>query len=222
MVDILIATGNSHKFREIKSIMGDFAELNIVCLDKSFQIEIVEDGETYEENAKIKTEGYIKFLDENPGLKSELNLSYIVSEDSGLEVDCLNGTPGIFTARYAGENASDTDNINALLNAIKSKKNCMQNRHAKFVCLTCMYDVKKHSFHYFRGELNGLIDKEVSGAKGFGYDPIFFVPEFNKTVAQIDASEKNKISHRSIAFRRLAETIKESGPAYESKTYKRI
>ncbi|RZD15210.1 MAG: RdgB/HAM1 family non-canonical purine NTP pyrophosphatase [Candidatus Acidulodesulfobacterium ferriphilum] len=209
MINILIATGNTHKFQEIKSIMGNFAGRNIIFLDKSFQVDVIENGKTYKENAKIKVEGYVKFLNENPELDSEMSLDYIAGEDSGLEVECLGGAPGLFTARYAGENASDIENINKLLDTMRAKKDCVENRRAKFVCLACLYDIKRRSFRYFEGELKGSISNKISGTKGFGYDPVFFVPEFNKTVAQVDSSEKNKISHRAIAFKQVAEAIKE-------------
>ena len=210
MSNVLIATGNAHKFQEIEAIMGKFADLslNLVYLDKSYRVEIVEDRETYEENAKVKVEGYLKFLEENPKLKTELNIDFIVSEDSGLEVECLEGAPGLFTARYAGENASDIANIEKLLDGMKFKKECAENRRAKFVCHACLYDVKKNSFEYFYGELKGLIAEEISGTKGFGYDPVFIVPQFNKTAAQIGTEEKNSISHRAVAFGKVAETIK--------------
>ena len=210
MLNILIATGNAHKFEEIEAIMGKFADLNLnlVYLDKHYRVEIVEDRETYEENAKVKVKGYLKFLEENPKLKTELNLDFIVSEDSGLEVECLDGEPGLFTARYAGENASDTENIEKLLRTMALKKECMENRSAKFVCHACLYDIKKNSFEYFYGELNGLIAEEISGTKGFGYDPVFIIPQFNKTAAQIAAEEKNAISHRAVAFGKVAGAIK--------------
>ena len=212
MTNILIATGNAHKFQEIEAIMGKFAglSLNLVYLDKSYRVEIVEDRETYEDNAKTKAEGYMKFLEENPELRAELNLDFIISEDSGLEVDCLDGAPGLFTARYAGENASDIANIEKLLSNMRFKKECAENRRAKFVCHACLYDIKKNSFEYFYGELKGLIAEEISGTKGFGYDPVFIVPEFNKTAAQIGAEEKNAISHRAVAFGKVAEAIKSS------------
>ena len=209
MINILIATGNAHKFREIERVMSNFTGLNIIYLDKSFQVEIIENGKTYKENAKIKAEGYLKFLNENAKLKSELRLDYIVSEDSGLEVNCLGNLPGLFTARYAGENASDAENINKLLDTMRAKKDCAENRHAEFVCFACLYDMKRDKFQYLDGRVKGLISHEISGAKGFGYDPVFFVPELGKTLAQIDSSEKNKISHRAIAFKQVAEAIKE-------------
>ncbi len=210
MINILIATGNAHKFQEIEAIMGKFADLslNLVYLDKSYKVDIVEDRETYKENAKVKVEGYLKFLEENPKLKAELNLDFIISEDSGLEAGCLDGEPGLFTARYAGENASDEENIEKLLRNMTLKKECAENRSAKFVCHACLYDVKKNSFEYFYGELKGLIAGEISGTKGFGYDPVFIVPQFNKTAAQISADEKNAISHRAAAFGKVAEAIK--------------
>ncbi len=209
MINILIATGNTHKFHEIETIIGNYAGLNLVYLDKSFQVEIIENGRTYKENAKIKVEGYLKFLNENPELNSEMSLDYIAGEDSGLEVGCLGGGPGLFTARYAGENASDIENINKLLDTMRAKKDCIENRRAKFVCLACLYDIKRDKFRYLDGELNGLVSHEISGLNGFGYDPVFFVPELGKTLAQIDSSEKNKISHRAIAFKQVAEAIKE-------------
>jgi XTP/dITP diphosphohydrolase len=209
MANILIATGNAHKFQEIESIMGNYVGLNIIYLDKSFPVEIIENGKTYRENAKIKAEGYLNFLNENLELKSKLNLDYIVSEDSGLEVRCLDGEPGLFTARYAGENASDIENINKLLDVMRLKKDCIENRHAKFVCFACLYDIKRDKFRYLDGEVNGLISHEMGGTKGFGYDPVFFMPEFCKTAAEIDASEKNKISHRAITFKKVAKEIKE-------------
>ena len=208
MANILIATGNAHKFQEIEAIMGKVAALNLVYFDKSYRVEIIEDRETYEENAKTKVEGYLKFLDENQELKAKLNLDFIVSEDSGLEVECLGRAPGLFTARYAGENASAAANIEKLLNDMKLKKECAGNRHAKFVCYACLYDIKKNNFEYFYGELNGLIAGEISGTKGFGYDPVFIVPEFNKTAAQIAAEKKNAISHRAVAFQKVTEAIK--------------
>ncbi len=212
MSNVLIATGNAHKFQEIEVIMGKFADLslNLVYLDKSYRVEIVEDRETYEENAKVKVKGYLKFLEENPELRAELNLDFIVGEDSGLEVECLEGAPGLFTARYAGENASDIANIEKLLNGMKFKKECTENRRAKFVCYACLYDIKKNNFEYFYGELKGLIAEEINGTKGFGYDPVFIVPQFNKTAAQIGADEKNSISHRAVAFGKVADAIKSS------------
>ncbi|MHB8231921.1 MAG: RdgB/HAM1 family non-canonical purine NTP pyrophosphatase [bacterium] len=209
MANILIATGNAHKFKEIEAIMGNYAGLNLAYLDKSYTLEITEDGRIYEENAKIKVKGYLNFLNENLELKSKLNPDFIVSEDSGLEVGCLGGAPGLFTARYAGENASDIENINKLLDVMRAKKDCMENRQARFVCYACLYDIKRDKFQYLEGELKGLISHEISGAKGFGYDPVFFVPERGKTAAEIDASEKNKISHRAIAFKKVSEAIKE-------------
>lgn len=210
MVNILIATGNTHKFQEIELIMGNFTRLNIIYLDKSFQEEIIENGKTYRENAKIKVKGYLKFLNENPKLKLELSLDYIVSEDSGLEVSCLDNLPGLFTARYAGADATDIKNINKLLDTMRLKKDCIEHRYAKFICLACLYDIKRDKFYYFKGELKGLISNEMVGESGFGYDPVFFIPELNKTLAQIDSSKKNKISHRATAFKQVVEAIKES------------
>lgn len=209
MPNILIATGNAHKFQEIEAIMSNYGGLNLVYLEKSYAVKIIENGKTYRENAKIKTEGYFKFLNENLELKSKLNIDFIVSEDSGLEVQCLGGEPGLFTARYAGENATDIENIDKLLDVMRAKEDCIENRRAKFVCFACLYDIKREQFQYLDGELNGLISHGISGIKGFGYDPVFFIIERGKTVAEIDASEKNKISHRAVAFKKVAKAISE-------------
>lgn len=208
MVNILIATGNLHKFKEIEAIMGNYAGINTIYLDKSFGVDIVEDGETYRQNAKIKADGYIKFIEEHGRLKSELNLDYVASEDSGLEVDCLGGIPGLFTARYAGKNAADIENINKLLDSMKMENCCDENRRAKFICSACLYDIKRSKFHYLDGELNGSIAGEPAcGANGFGYDPVFVVSGINKAISQITPAEKNKISHRAIAFNKVAKTV---------------
>ncbi|MHB1545284.1 MAG: non-canonical purine NTP pyrophosphatase [bacterium] len=208
-INILIATGNAHKFQEIQEILRDYADINPVFLDKNRKIEIIEDGKTYEDNAKIKVEGCLNYLNENPDLKKSFNISFILSEDSGLEVECLGEAPGLFTARYAGENASNEDNIDKLLYDMTLEKKCSLNRRAKFVCYACLYDIQKKDFRYFYGELKGLIANSVSGSGGFGYDPIFIVPEFNKTAAQIDAFQKNAISHRAAAIKKAADKIKE-------------
>jgi len=173
MINILIATGNVHKFQEIRLIMSDYTSFNIIYPDKNFDVDIVENGKTYSQNAKIKVDGYAEFLNKNPGLRSKLNLDYIVSEDSGLEVSCIGNTPGLVTARFAGANATDAENINKLLDTMKLNKSCTEHRDAKFVCLACLYDIGSGKSHYFEGELNGLIANEISGTKGFGYDPVF-------------------------------------------------
>ncbi len=206
--NILIATGNAHKFKEIKEIIGGCGGLNPIFLDKSYGIEIIEDGKTYEENAKIKAAGYIDYLNKKPDLKKFLDIQFILSEDSGLEVERLDGAPGLFTARYAGENASDSSNIEKLLMEMSLKKECASNRRAKFVCYACLYDTTENNFQYFYGELSGFIAENASGTKGFGYDPVFIVPEFNKTAALLDSAQKNAISHRGTAFRKAADAIK--------------
>ena len=222
MINILIATGNDHKFQEIKAIIADVGAdwLNISYLDgKRFPAKVEENGDTYNKNAKLKVDGYLKYLKENPSLRGKPLPDYIVAEDSGLEVECLNNEPGLRTARYAGEYATDAENITKLLDEMQKNKGCGEGgshsgsggvgRQARFVCYACLYDIKTGGYSYFEGELKGSISNKISGTKGFGYDPVFFVPEFNKTVAQVDSSEKNKISHRAIAFKQVAEAIKE-------------
>jgi XTP/dITP diphosphohydrolase len=210
-INILIATGNKHKFQEISSIMKDFNGLSLVFPDDIFgPIDIEENGGTYSENALIKAKYYFKLVSENPDSKdskNRLKIDYIVSEDSGLEVACLNNEPGLYTARYAGENAANSENINKLLGSMKAKDGCKNNRNAKFICCACLYDVKHNKSQFFEGKLHGLISESLSGNAGFGYDPVFFVPALNKTLAEISETEKNKISHRVLAFKQILEAI---------------
>lgn len=213
MLNILIATGNTHKYKEIKSILDSASKgrFNVLYLDKSYPVDIVENGANYHENAKLKTDGYRDFINKDASLKSGLNLDYIIAEDSGLEVACLGNAPGLYTARYAGDNATDAENIEKLLSEMKSNKSCsgQGSRIAKFVCFACAYDVKANEYGYFEGGLDGIISEEVSGANGFGYDPVFFIPRYGKTAAEIDESVKNSISHRAIAFSKIAMALRE-------------
>ncbi len=230
MINVLIATGNGHKFQEIKAILSDTGAdwLRVSYLSgKKFTVKVEENGNTYYQNAKLKVDGYIKYLKENPALKRKPFPDYIIAEDSGLEVECLNNGPGLLTARYAGENASDAENIAKLLDEMQKNKTCgvkegvkKENggdlakldrgggRRAKFVCYACLFDVKTGCYSYFDGELRGVIAEKVTGKGGFGYDPIFFVPGFYKTAAQLTPVEKNRVSHRGIAFRKAAEAMR--------------
>lgn len=226
-MNILIGTGNEHKFQEISFIMKDCYNVRLIYADDLFgrkNINIVEDGLTYKDNALIKAEAYYALLKNN--YKSNNNIDYIASEDTGLEVKCLNNEPGLYTARYskidddggaagvpANVNGKDNNtnirinNINKLLNKMKDKKDCIYGREAKFVCWACLYDVEDGKRNFFYGELNGSITESLAGAAGFGYDPVFYVPEFNKTLAELSEEIKNKISHRANAFSKVIDFI---------------
>ncbi len=226
-MNILIGTGNKHKFQEISFIMKDCHDVRLTYADALFGPKnIVEDGLTYKDNALIKAEAYYALLKNNVQNNGNNNIDYIISEDTGLEVKCLNNEPGLYTARYseldgaaaatvpANVNGKDNivdiriNNINKLLNKMKAnKKDCIDGREAKFVCWACLYDVRNGKHNFFYGELNGSITESLAGAAGFGYDPVFYVPEFNKTLAELSEEIKNKISHRATAINKVIDFI---------------
>ena len=191
-MDIVLASRNKKKIAELKSLLGDFDEclksLNVLSLDDiGFFDDIIEDGSSFYENAKIKamagaSRGYIT-----------------VADDSGLEVSALGGAPGIYSARYSGESATDEKNNAMLLSNLKG----VQDRSARFVCAICCVfpDGREISVEEY---CNGKILEAPMGTDGFGYDPLFYVEQFEKTFAQLSGGEKNSISHRGLAMREFA------------------
>lgn len=192
----IIATGNKHKLEEIGAILKDF-ELTVLSMkDVGLEgLEIVEDGNTFEENALIKA----KTVMEKTG-------QFSIADDSGLEVDILDNRPGIFSARYAGEGASDIDNNNKLLLELKEVPKEM--RSARFVCAIAAIFPNGESI-VVRGECPGSMGFEPKGNAGFGYDPLFIVEGSDKTFAEIGETMKNKISHRARALKKLKKELKD-------------
>lgn len=191
MLKIVFATNNSHKVSEFKGCFsenGIDAEI-ITIKETGFCGEIVEDADTFEGNAYIKA----KTLCDHTGLIS-------VADDSGLAVDALGGAPGVFSARYAGENATDMQNIEKLLNELKDVP--AEEKTAKFVCCMCVCRPDGKTL-YVNGESKGLIIDELRGDGDFGYDPVFYYPPFDKTFAEMTQTEKNSISHRGKAIEEL-------------------
>jgi XTP/dITP diphosphohydrolase len=187
-----LATKNKNKFKEIKEIMGKNFE---ILLPPDF-IEFPEEkGNTLEENAYLKAEYLSRFLKD----------FYIVGEDSGLFVEKLNGLPGVISARFSGER-DDKKNIEKLLDMMKGYKN-KEERKAKFITVVCL--IGKEEKKFFKGEIDGYITFEPKGNNGFGYDPVFEIPEIGKTFAELSSDEKNKISHRTRAFLKLKEYLEE-------------
>ena len=191
---IIFASKNKGKIKEVKKI---FEEINFELtslLDLNDLSEIEETGNTFEENAKIKaTEVFNKY--KIPSM----------SDDSGLSVEQLFGAPGVYSARYAGLGANDEDNNRKLIRELEKFD---EPHHARYVCYAVYYDGKKYKIA--NGEVKGTIIKEPRGSNGFGYDP-FFVPEgYNQTMGEISLDEKNKISHRSKAFKNLCKILQES------------
>lgn len=179
---IVFATNNLNKLKEVQNMLPDFEILSLKDINCTDDIE--ETGNTFHENALIKAE-YIA---------NKYNISCF-ADDSGLQVKALNGAPGIYSARYAGEQKSDADNNDKLLKELIG----VEDRSAAFVCVICYYDIKNNSVHYFEGKIKGEITTELSGVDGFGYDPLF-VPNLHKvTFAEMPLEQKNKISHRAKA-----------------------
>lgn len=194
-MEIVIATNNKGKAKEIKDILKDLNAEIYSLKDKGIDIEIEETGETFEENAFIKAEEIFK-----------LTNSIVVADDSGLEVDVLDGAPGVYSARYAGENATDKETYEKLLRVMEGVP--YEKRTARFVSVVAVIlpDGTKKSL---RGECEGVIINEPKGEGGFGYDPVFLVPEYNKTFSELTLEEKNAVSHRGKAFNKLKDFLLE-------------
>ncbi len=195
MIKIVLATNNAHKVSEFKNCFNEKGiDIEIVTLKETgFCGEIIEDADSFEGNAYIKAKALCDYTGE-----------IAVADDSGLVVDALNGEPGVYSARYAGENSSDAENTEKLLNELEKLGDIP--RTAKFVCCICAVRPDGEKL-FVRGESKGEILKELKGEGGFGYDPVFFCPDFGKTFAQLTSEEKNSISHRGKAVERLAENL---------------
>ena len=193
-MEIVLATHNLDKCKELQKSFNN-ANIKVYTLQDFPKIgDIIEDGDTLEENAFIKS-------------RTVYNLTKIptLSDDTGLFVDVLNGEPGIFAARYAGEGCSYSDNVNKLL--IEMKNIDISLRTATFK--TVVTYVSKELELVAEGSVKGIITEKPKGNKGFGYDPIFYVTELNKTFAEMDIDEKQKISHRSRSINNLQQLFRE-------------
>ncbi|MBQ7377067.1 MAG: RdgB/HAM1 family non-canonical purine NTP pyrophosphatase [Clostridia bacterium] len=197
---IVLASRNAKKIEEVKRILSEFSELSQISVfsldDVGIYGEIEEDGATFEENALIKAR------------VGAINGCIGLADDSGLEVDALGGAPGIYSARYAGEaggHASDERNNEFLLENLKDVP--QDRRTARYVAaIACVFpDGREFTV---RGTAEGVIIDDYRGNGGFGYDPIFYFPEFNKTFAELSPEEKNSVSHRGKAMRLFANELK--------------
>ena len=194
MKKLVFATGNMNKLREIKEILADMDVEILTMKEAGVDIDIVEDGKTFEENALIKARAVCK-------ASGELSLA----DDSGLEIDYLGGEPGIYSARYMGEDTSYDIKINNLISRLEGVPD--EERTARFVCAMAAVFPDGTEKTFVR-TMEGRIGYEIAGENGFGYDPIFMLPEYGKTSAEISPEEKNAISHRGKALRALAEYLK--------------
>ncbi|WP_342525186.1 XTP/dITP diphosphatase [Chryseomicrobium sp. FSL W7-1435] len=189
MPDILIATKNKGKAKDFESIFGPLGYTVKTLDDVASHLDIEETGSTFEENASLKAEA----------LANELN-TIVIADDSGLEVDALNGEPGIFSARYAGEEKSDEANMDKLLTNLQNVEG--EARTARFVCAIALASPGEQTKTY-RGTCEGQIATERKGNYGFGYDPIFWLPEQQKMMAELTPEQKAAISHRGAAIQLL-------------------
>ncbi|MGM8213297.1 XTP/dITP diphosphatase [Virgibacillus sp. W0430] len=194
MEHVLVATKNKGKAIEFQQLFQKYGRKSKSLLDIDGNIpDIEETGETFEENAKIKAETI-----------SNLLQTTVLADDSGLIIDALNGSPGVFSARYAGENSTDQANIDKVMNEmIHIPEN---ERSARFICVIAVAVPGKDTF-FRTGVCEGRIAFKQSGANGFGYDPIFIPQDFERTMAELTSEEKNKISHRTNALNKLEKWI---------------
>ena len=196
MTKIIVATGNENKMKEIRQIIRR-DDIQFVSLkDEGLQdIEIVEDGKTFEENAIIKANAI-----------ADITKNIVIADDSGLEVDYLDKAPGVYSARYMGEDTPYTIKNNHIIELLKDAKG--EERSARFVCVIACVMPDGETFTT-RGTIEGQIGYEEKGENGFGYDPYFYIKEWDKTFAEVPLEVKNEISHRSKALKKMKELINE-------------
>ena len=193
MNKIIFATGNQGKIREIKQIMADMDVEILSMKEAGIFMDIEENGTTFEENALIKARAIAKEAG-----------ALVLADDSGLEIDYLDKAPGVLSARYLGEDTSYDVKNTHILGLLKDVKG--QDRSARFVCSIAAVFPDGREFTTY-ATIEGEIAHKIEGENGFGYDPIFFVPEFGKTTAQLSSEEKNIISHRGKALTMMKEIL---------------
>ena len=192
---IIFATVSQDKVKEIQMILEDLGIVVSSMKEAGIDVDIVEDGTTFEENAMIKAEAIAKLTD-----------AIVLADDSGLEIDYLNKEPGIYSARYAGTDTSYEIKNNLLLQRLEGVPD--EKRTARFVCAIAAVfpDGSKETV---RGTIEGRIGYEIAGEHGFGYDPIFYLPEYGCTTAELDPEKKNELSHRGKALRLMRGIIEQ-------------
>ncbi len=192
MKSLILATNNKKKIVEMKEVLKEL-DFEIFSLsDKGINIDVEEDGITFEENAKKKAVEIYNFIKDK-----EVGEFYVLSDDSGLEVDYLNGQPGIYSARYAGEHGNDYKNNLKLIEEMKTAKD--GERNARFICALALVN-SNGDIKIIREAVEGEILKALSTNEGFGYDPLFLYKPFGKSFSEISIEEKNTISHRGKAL----------------------
>lgn len=193
MKRVIFATGNEGKMREIRMILKAYPVEVVSMKEAGIDTDIVEDGNTFEENALIKARAIMK-----------LTGDIVLADDSGLEIDYLNKAPGIYSARFLGEDTDYDTKNNYILDKLSGVPD--EKRTARFVCaMAAVFPDGSETTR--RGVIEGIIGHEIAGENGFGYDPIFYLPEYGCMSAQLAPEKKNEISHRGKALRALVEAI---------------
>ena len=209
---IIFATGNAGKLREIKEILSDTGMEILSMKEAGIHADIVEDGTTFEENAYIKAETIARALAADG---AEYGGAVVLADDSGLEIDYLHKEPGVYSARYMGADTPYDVKCRNLIERLAGVPD--EKRTARFVCAIAavMPDGETFATH---GTIEGKIDHEEKGDNGFGYDPIFYVPEYGCTMAQLTEEQKNRISHRGRALEAMKEELKKRMSEYYEDT----
>jgi len=195
MEKLVVATKNKGKIAEIKEVLKHMPFEVLSMGDMGITMDVVEDGKTFEENSLKKAVEICR-----------ISNTIVIADDSGIEVDYLNGAPGIYSARFGGPDATDEDRNAKLLDMMKGVP--FEKRTARYVCAIAVAFPDGRTF-VVKDTCEGYVDTEGKGNNGFGYDPIFFIPEYSKSMAELSMDIKNKISHRAKALIKMAVKIKE-------------
>jgi XTP/dITP diphosphohydrolase len=194
MKKFIVATKNKGKIKEIKAILSDF-KIQVLSMEEvGINTDIEENGKTFEDNALLKAQEVFKATAE-----------MVMADDSGLEVDYLGGAPGVHSDRFAGEGATDQDKNIKLLGMLHGVP--FEKRTARFICAVAVILPEGNSF-IVKGTCEGFIAFEPRGNNGFGYDPLFYLPQYDRTIAEISSNEKNLISHRGKALQLMVQQLK--------------
>ena len=202
MDTIIFATGNKNKMIEIRMILADLGCKILSQKEAGIQADVVEDGQTFEENALIKATTIADIARKMPEYKNAV----VLADDSGLEIDALNKEPGIYSARYMGEDTSYDIKNQAVIDRLEGVPD--EKRTARFVCAIAAA-LPDGSTEVVRGTMEGRIGYEITGGNGFGYDPIFYLPQFGCSSAELEPEKKNELSHRGEGLRKMRKVLEE-------------
>ena len=202
MDTIIFATGNKNKMIEIRMILADLGCKILSQKEAGIQADVVEDGQTFEENALIKATTIADIARKMPEYKNAV----VLADDSGLEIDALNKEPGIYSARYMGEDTSYDIKNQAQIDRLEGVPD--EKRTARFVCAIAAA-LPDGSTEVVRGTMEGRIGYEITGENGFGYDPIFYLPQFGCSSAELEPEKKNELSHRGEGLRKMRKVLEE-------------